>query len=67
MRPPRWLSGQLDLGFRSFPLYRSFLILCGAAVVTVGVDFFWQRARQSFLGLGSGVRYFIEQCRKVSA
>jgi branched-chain amino acid transport system permease protein len=35
MRLPTWLSGQIDLGFRSFPAYRSFLILCGAALVTV--------------------------------
>jgi branched-chain amino acid transport system permease protein len=35
MFPPRWLSGQIDFGFRSFPAYRSFLILCGAALVTV--------------------------------
>ena len=35
MHPPSWLSGQIDLGFRSFPGYRSFLILCGAALVTV--------------------------------
>jgi branched-chain amino acid transport system permease protein len=35
MQPPPWLSGQLDLGFRSFPGYRSFLILCGAALVTM--------------------------------
>ena len=35
MQPPRWLSGQTDFGFRSFPTYRSFLILCGAALVTV--------------------------------
>jgi branched-chain amino acid transport system permease protein len=35
MFPPRWLSGQIDFGFRSFPGYRSFLILCGAALVTV--------------------------------
>jgi len=35
MLPPRWLSGQIDFGFRSFPAYRSFLILCGAALVTV--------------------------------
>jgi branched-chain amino acid transport system permease protein len=35
MHPPRWLSGEVDLGFRSFPAYRSFLILCGAALVTV--------------------------------
>src|SRR6201982_2577028 len=34
MHPPRWLSGQVDFGFRSFPGYRSFLILCGAAFVT---------------------------------
>jgi branched-chain amino acid transport system permease protein len=33
MRPPRWLSGEVDLGFRSFPGYRSFLVLCGAALV----------------------------------
>src|SRR5437588_207032 len=35
MQPPRWLSGQIDLGFRDFPAYRSFLILCGAVLVTV--------------------------------
>src|SRR5260370_5414784 len=35
MHPPRWLSGEVDLGFRSFPAVRSFLILCGAALVTV--------------------------------
>src|ERR1700719_777624 len=34
MHPPRWLSGQVDFGFHSFPGYRSFLILCGAALVT---------------------------------
>jgi branched-subunit amino acid ABC-type transport system permease component len=33
MHPPRWLSGQVDFGFRSFPGYRSFLILCGAGLV----------------------------------
>ena len=37
MHPPRWLSGQIDLGFRSFPGFRSFLILCGAALVTGAV------------------------------
>jgi len=35
MLPPSWLSGQIDFGFRSFPGYRSFLILCGAVLVTV--------------------------------
>ena len=34
LQPPHWLSGPVDLGFRSFPAYRSFLILCGAALVT---------------------------------
>src|SRR5438067_6680197 len=29
MHPPRWLAGEVDLGFRSFPAFRSFLILCG--------------------------------------
>jgi branched-chain amino acid transport system permease protein len=35
LQPPRWLSGPVDLGFRSFPAYSSFLILCGAVLVTV--------------------------------
>jgi branched-chain amino acid transport system permease protein len=35
MQPPHWLSGQVDLGFRSFPRYRAFLIVCGAALVTL--------------------------------
>src|SRR6516164_5508290 len=34
MHPPPWLSGPINLGFRSFPAFRSFLILCGAALVT---------------------------------
>jgi len=34
MHPPPWLSGPINLGFRSFPGYRSFLILCGAGLVT---------------------------------
>jgi branched-chain amino acid transport system permease protein len=34
LQPPQWLSGAIDLGVRSFPAYRSFLILCGAALVT---------------------------------
>jgi len=33
MQPPDWLAGQVDLGFRSFPAYRSFLIVCGGALV----------------------------------
>jgi branched-chain amino acid transport system permease protein len=34
MQPPHWLSGQVNLGFRHFPAYRSFLIVCGAVLVT---------------------------------
>jgi branched-chain amino acid transport system permease protein len=32
--PPPALAGQLDLGFRSFPAYQSFLIVAGAVLVT---------------------------------
>jgi branched-chain amino acid transport system permease protein len=35
MHPPSYLGGQLDLGFRSFPAYRSFLIISGAVLVTL--------------------------------
>src|SRR5258708_10669630 len=35
MQPPRWLHGEIDFGFRSFPAFRSFLVLCGAALVTL--------------------------------
>jgi branched-chain amino acid transport system permease protein len=41
MHPPAYLQGEVDLGFRSFPAYRSFLIVAGAAVVTllwIGLD-----------------------------
>ena len=31
---PQALRGQIDLGVRDFPVYRSFLILCGALLVT---------------------------------
>jgi branched-chain amino acid transport system permease protein len=33
--PPPALSGQIELGFREFPTYRSFLIASGAVLVTV--------------------------------
>ena len=35
MTPPAYLSGQISLGFRSFPAYRSFLIVCGAVLVSL--------------------------------
>src|SRR5215204_5441092 len=34
MRPPAALSGQIELGGRDFPTYRTFLIVCGAVLVT---------------------------------
>jgi branched-chain amino acid transport system permease protein len=34
IQPPALISGQLELGGRDFPTYRSFLILCGVALVT---------------------------------
>jgi branched-chain amino acid transport system permease protein len=34
LHPPVWLHGKIDLGRYDFPAYRSFLILCGAALVT---------------------------------
>lgn len=33
-QPPAELQGQINLGFRAFPTYRSFLIVCGAVLVT---------------------------------
>jgi branched-chain amino acid transport system permease protein len=32
--PPHWLSGQIDVGTREFPTYRTFLIAAGAVLVT---------------------------------
>jgi branched-chain amino acid transport system permease protein len=34
IHPPELLSGQIHLGTRDFPTYRSFLILCGVMLVT---------------------------------
>jgi branched-chain amino acid transport system permease protein len=32
---PNWLEGSINLGFRSFPSYRAFLIVLGAALISV--------------------------------
>ena len=32
---PSWLEGDVNLGFRSFPSYRAFLILIGAILITI--------------------------------
>jgi branched-chain amino acid transport system permease protein len=34
VNPPSLISGQIQIGGREFPAYRSFLILCGALLVT---------------------------------
>jgi branched-chain amino acid transport system permease protein len=34
MHPPAYLQGDVHLGFRAFPTYRSFLIVAGAVIVT---------------------------------
>jgi len=47
MRAPAWLSGAVDLGFRSFPAYRAFLIVCGAVLVTV----LWLALERSRFGM----------------
>src|SRR5436305_1604492 len=57
MHPPRWLSGQLDFGFRSFPGYRSFLILCGAGLV-IGLWLGLERTR-----FGMKVRAAVDNLR----
>jgi branched-chain amino acid transport system permease protein len=35
LQPPAWLSGQIDIAGRGFPAYRTFLIFCGAGLVTL--------------------------------
>jgi branched-chain amino acid transport system permease protein len=35
IQPPALINGQIELGGRDFPTYRSFLILCGVALVTL--------------------------------
>ena len=32
---PKWLQGDVNLGFRAFPSYRAFLIVLGAVLITV--------------------------------
>jgi branched-chain amino acid transport system permease protein len=57
MHPPAWLNGQVDLGFRSFPAYRSFLILCGALLVT-GLWLTLERTR-----VGAQIRAAVDNLR----
>src|SRR5579885_517378 len=43
---PAWLQGDVNLGFRSFPSYRAFLIVLGAALISV----LWYAFEQTNIG-----------------
>jgi branched-chain amino acid transport system permease protein len=47
MRPPELLRGQISLFGRSLPAYRTFLILCGAIIVTL----LWLAVERTRLGI----------------
>jgi branched-chain amino acid transport system permease protein len=55
--PPDLLSGQIHVGTREFPTYRSFLILCGVALVT-GLWLALERTR-----FGTQVRAAVDNLR----
>jgi branched-chain amino acid transport system permease protein len=57
VQPPDLLSGQLHLGSRDFPTYRSFLILCGVLLVT-GLWLALERTR-----FGTQVRAAVDNLR----
>jgi branched-chain amino acid transport system permease protein len=61
MQLPPFLSGQIDLGFREFPTYRTFLIVCGAVVVT-GLWLGLERTR-----FGAQVRAAVDNLRMAQA
>jgi len=57
IRPPDLLSGQIHLGSRDFPTYRSFIILCGVVLVT-GLWLALERTR-----FGAKVRAAVDNLR----
>src|SRR5258708_30486228 len=57
IHPPDLISGQIHLGSRDFPAYRSFLILCGVVLVT-GLWLGLERTR-----FGSQVRAAVDNLR----
>src|SRR5882762_8603364 len=61
VHPPDLLSGQIHLGDRDFPAYRSFLILCGVALVT-GLWLALERTR-----FGAQVRAAVDNLRMAQA
>ena len=60
-QPPSALRGQVDLGFREFPAYRSFLIVCGAVLVT-GLWLALDRTR-----FGAKIRAAVDNLRMAQA
>jgi branched-chain amino acid transport system permease protein len=60
-QPPSELRGQVDLGFREFPAYRSFLIICGAVLVT-GLWLALDRTR-----FGAKIRAAVDNLRMAQA
>jgi branched-chain amino acid transport system permease protein len=55
------LQGQINLGFRTFPMYRSFLIVCGAVLVT-GLWFALDRTR-----FGAKIRASVDNLKMAQA
>ncbi|MGH6995464.1 MAG: branched-chain amino acid ABC transporter permease [Stellaceae bacterium] len=60
-QPPSELRGQVDLGFREFPAYRTFLIVCGAVLVT-GLWLTLDRTR-----FGAKIRAAVDNLRMAQA
>ncbi|HYL31760.1 MAG TPA: branched-chain amino acid ABC transporter permease [Stellaceae bacterium] len=60
-QPPLALRGQVDLGFREFPAYRSFLVVCGAVLVT-GLWLALDRTR-----FGAKIRAAVDNLRMAQA
>ncbi|MGH6974085.1 MAG: branched-chain amino acid ABC transporter permease [Stellaceae bacterium] len=60
-QPPSELRGQVDLGFREFPAYRTFLIVCGAVLVT-GLWLALDRTR-----FGAKIRAAVDNLRMAQA
>jgi branched-chain amino acid transport system permease protein len=61
VQPPALISGQIHLGSRDFPTYRSFLILCGVVLVT-GLWLALERTR-----FGAQVRAAVDNLRMAQA
>jgi len=57
VHPPPLISGQIEIAGREFPAYRTFLILCGAAIIT-GLWLALERTR-----FGASVRAAVDNLR----